>query len=236
MALRKGVKAKLTKILDLTPSVRELYFTPEGGFEFKAGQFVMIDMNDETGKKVQRAYSVASSDKDTKEFKLVIKFYEFGVASKWVQTLKGGEDITFSGPFGKFLFKEPPEERVIFVCTSTGLAPLYSMLVSQGPSHKNVQYIVYMGVWNTKEIFYAKELEAARKGTPKLDIHFVLDKPEAGWTGPTGYVTDHIAKLDLNAVPTQFYICGNPAMIKSVREMLQAKNFPKEKVHTESYG
>lgn len=233
MAIRKGVKAKLTKILDLTPTVRELYFTPEGGFEFKAGQFVMLDIPHE-GKMVQRAYSVASGEANTKDFKLVIKFYEFGVASKWVQTLKGGEDLTFSGPFGKFLLKEPPEKNVIFVCTSTGLAPLYSMLVSQGPKHKDTHYSVYMGVWNEKEIFYTKELEEAKKHTPNLDIHFVLDKAGPAWKGPTGYVTDHIAKLDL--ANTQFYICGNPAMIKSVREMLNTKNFPKEKVHTESYG
>lgn len=235
MPLRKGVKAKLTKITDLTPSVRELYFTPEGGFEFKAGQFVMLDIPHE-GKMVQRAYSVASGDADTKEFKLVIKFYEHGVASKWVQTLKGGEDLTFSGPFGKFLFKDKPGKQVIFVCTSTGLAPLYSMLVSQGPKHKDIHYRVFMGVWNEKEIFYAKELEAAKKLTPKLDVHFVLDSAGPDWKGLTGRVTEHIAKLDLFSEPTDFYICGNPAMIKSVREMLNEKKFPAAQVHTESYG
>ncbi len=235
MAIRKGIKAKLTKVIDLTPSVRELYFTSEGGFEFKAGQFVMIDIPQD-GKIVQRAYSVASGDKDTKEFKLVIKYYELGVASKWVQTLKGGEELTFAGPFGKFLFKDKPGSQVIFVCTSTGLAPLYSMLVSQGPLNKDIDYKVYMGVWNQKEIFYAKDLEAAREFTPKLEVNFVLDAADPTWKGLTGRVTEHIEKLDLFTKPTDFYICGNPAMIKSVREMLNSKNFPAAQVHTESYG
>ncbi len=235
MAVRKGIKAKLTKIVDLTPTVRELYFTPEGGFEFKAGQFVMIDIPT-AGKVLQRAYSVASIDTNKNDFKLVIKFYEVGVASTWVQTLKGGEDITFAGPFGKFLFNEPPADQVIFVCTSTGLAPLYTMLVSQGVKYKSVDYKVYMGVWNEKEVFYAKELEEAKKLLPTLKVHFVLDKAEPSWKGLSGRVTEHIEKEDLFTKSTQFYICGNPAMIKSVREMLTAKNFPAAKIHTESYG
>jgi NAD(P)H-flavin reductase len=234
MPIEKGLKAKITKILDLTPTVRELYFTPEKNFEFKAGQFIMLDIPHE-GKMVQRAYSIASGDKVKNEFKLVIKYYEFGVASRWVPTLKGGEEVTFSGAFGKFLLKEPPAEQVVFVCTSTGLAPLYSMLISRCDLFKNTSYKLYMGVWYEKEVFYAKELEEAKKLVPSLDIHFVLDTAGPDWKGLTGRVTAPISELNLT-IPTQFYICGNPAMIKSVRELLNSKNFPTAQIHTESYG
>lgn len=235
MPIQKGLKAKITKVLDLTPTVRELYFKPEKDFEFKAGQFVMLDLPHE-GKMVQRAYSVASGDAIKSEFKLVIKCYEHGAASRWVPTLKGGEDVTFSGAFGKFLFKEPPAQQVIFVCTSTGLAPLYSMLVSQGVKYKNNDYKVYMGVWNEKEVFYQRELEEAKKLLPNLQVHFVLDTAGPEWKGLTGRVTQPLSELDLTSKTTQFYICGNPAMIKSVRELLTSKNFPTTQIHTESYG
>src|SRR5688572_26367849 len=121
----KLFKAKLTKVIDITPTVKELFFTPTDppNFQFKAGQFVMIHIP-QPEKVAQRAYSVASVDTKTDEFQLVIKHYDLGVASTWVRTLKGGEEITYTGPFGKFLFKEPPLEQVVFVCTSTGLAPL----------------------------------------------------------------------------------------------------------------
>ncbi|MBK9294917.1 MAG: FAD-dependent oxidoreductase [Oligoflexia bacterium] len=235
MPVQKGLKATITKVVDLTPTVRELFFKPEKDFEFKAGQFIMLDIPHE-GKIVQRAYSVASGDKGKSEFILVIKCYEHGVASRWVPTLKGGETVTFSGPFGKFLFKEPPSQQVVFVCTSTGLAPLYSMLVSQGVNHKNVDYKLYMGVWNEREVFYSRELEEAKKLVPNLQVHFVLDTASPEWKGLTGRVTQPISELDLTSKSTQFYICGNPAMIKSVRELLNSKNFPAAQVHTESYG
>jgi len=237
----KLLKANLSKIVDLTPTVRELHLqlTDPETFQFKAGQFVMLHISNQEGKIVQRAYSVASADTETRSYKLVIKFYEFGVASTWVKSLKGGEEISYTGPFGKFLFRDPAAEQVIHVATSTGVAPLYSMMASRGPSGplKNTDVHVFMGVWNEKEIFYQKELEELRKWIPKLQVHFVLDSPlvKESWRGKTGFVTPHIAELDL-ARPTEFYICGNPAMIKSVKEMLTGKNFPTAKIYTESYG
>jgi CDP-4-dehydro-6-deoxyglucose reductase, E3 len=233
----KLLKARLSKINDLTPSVRELVFelVEPTEFKFRAGQFVMLHIPQE-GKLVQRAYSIASADTETHEFKLVIKYYELGVASSWVKTLKGGEEILYTGPFGKFLFREPPAEQVIHVCTSTGLAPLYGMLKSQGTKFKDTHYKVFMGVWNEKEIFYLNELEALKKNLPNLEINFVLDKPiDTQWKGLSGFVTDHLAKLDYGK-PTEFYLCGNPAMIKGVKEMLVAKSFPNAKIYTESYG
>jgi NAD(P)H-flavin reductase len=234
---KQEFKAKLTKIVDITPTVRELYLklVEPAEFIFKAGQFVMLNLP--TPEKVlQRAYSICSGELNKNEVKLIIKFYEVGVASKWVQTLKGDEEISFTGPFGKYLFKEPAAEQVVFVCTSTGLAPFHSMLTSSACQKLvDVDFKVFMGVWNETEIFYKKELAEIKKTLPKLEINFVLDKAGSDWTGMHGYVTDHIAKLDLNR-PTEFYLCGNPAMLKAVKEMLLSKGFPALKIYTESYG
>ena len=121
----KLLKAKLTKITDITPSVRELFldYVEPTSFKFKAGQFVMLHLPQADGKIAQRAYSVASPDHVTDKMNLVIKYYDLGVASTWVKGLKGGEEINYTGPFGKFTFSEPAAEQVVFVCTSTGVAP-----------------------------------------------------------------------------------------------------------------
>lgn len=236
---RKELKCKLTKIVDLTPSVRELYLKPldPPTFEFKAGQFVMLHINQpDNPKPALRAYSVASPDTRKDEFRLVIKFYEVGVASSWVQTLKGGEELNYTGPFGKFLFREPAAGQVVYVCTSTGLAPLYSMLTSKPDLMSKIETKLFMGVWNEKEIFYDKELSKAKSEIKNFHYEFVLDTPlDANWKGQKGRVTDSIAKLDLTR-PTEFYICGNPNMIKAVKDLLASKNFPPEKIYTESYG
>src|SRR5436190_434557 len=121
---RKELKAKLTSIPQLTPTVYELVLKPTEPevFKFQTGQFVMLHIPQEP-KPALRAYSIASNDEIENEYRLVIKCNPVGVASKWVPTLKAGDDINYTGPFGKFLFREPPAEQVVFVGTGTGLAP-----------------------------------------------------------------------------------------------------------------
>lgn len=231
---RQALKAKLTKILDLTPTVRELYLAPSEPFQFKTGQFVMLHVP-QPEKPALRAYSIASADTINNEYRLVIKCYDIGIASTWIKSLKGGETIDFTGPFGKFSFREPPPEQVVFVATGTGLAPFQSMFLSVLHKYPNVDSRLLLGVWNENEIYYQKELEAARAKNPKLKTDFVLDTPVGDWKGLRGKVTDFIAKMDLTR-PTAFYLCGNPLMLKAVEELLQSKNFPMDKVFKESFG
>jgi len=238
---RKELKAKLTKIYNVTPTVWELILTPldPPTFDFKTGQFVMLHIPQEgKPKPALRAYSIASREQINNEYRLVIKCNPVGVASTWVPTLKDGEEITYTGPFGKFLFHEPPAQRVVFVGTGTGLAPLISMVSSRGKNHPHVEFILLLGVWNEKEIYYQKELEEVKSRVSNFKYDFVLDTTlnKAEWKGLTGRVTDHIEKMNLSEKPTEFYLCGNPAMIKAVKEQLAGKGFPADKVYTESFG
>lgn len=236
---RQEFKAQIVSIKDLTPSVRELTLQPQHpeGLSFEGGQFVMLHLPDpgRPEKPALRAYSIASPNSEKSQFRLIIKHFEGGLASAWVRSLKGNEEVTYTGPFGKFLLRTPPAPSVVFVCTSTGLAPFISMLQSQGHKFSDHTFELYMGVWKQQEIFYKNALDQLSKDLPHFDYFYVLDAPEDGWDGLTGFVTTHIEKLDLN-VPKEFYLCGNPAMIKGVKEMLLSKGFPKEKIYTESYG
>ena len=238
---RKELKAKLTKIYNVTPTVWELILTPAdpGTFDFKTGQFVMLHVPQPSQPKpALRAYSIASNEKINKEYRLVIKCNPVGVASTWVPTLKDGDEINYTGPFGKFLFREPPADRIVFVGTGTGLAPLISMVSSRGQNHPKTEFLLLLGVWNEEEIYYKKELDEVKSRVPNFKYEFVLDKPKNPdqWKGLTGRVTEPLDRMDLKSKSTEFYLCGNPAMIKSVKELLVAKGFPTEKVYTESFG
>ena len=90
-------------------------------------------------------------------------------------------------------------------------------------------------MWNEKEIYYQEELAEVKKRVPNFNYQFVLDTPGPDWKGLKGRVTDPVSQLDLSK-PTEFYLCGNPAMIKSIKDLLASKGFPAEKIYTESYG
>ena len=125
----KPVATRLEKVFQLTDTVRTFRFRfPEWKWvPFKAGQFCMIQVPQE-GKVVKKPYSICSAPSEKGYIDLCIKRVEGGFATNWFWTLKEGDEITITIPYGGFLIKEPVDYDPVFVATGTGLAPLRSMI------------------------------------------------------------------------------------------------------------
>ncbi|MBL4693885.1 FAD-dependent oxidoreductase, partial [Candidatus Gracilibacteria bacterium] len=119
-------KAKLTGKTQLTDDVIELHFESLEDFEFKAGQFINIKIED-IEKSCFRAYSIASQPRTDKTFDLCIKVVDGGRASVWLDEIKEGTEISFIGPIGNFVFETPDDKETVFIATGTGIAPFLSM-------------------------------------------------------------------------------------------------------------
>jgi ferredoxin-NADP reductase len=229
-------KMKVVEIIDHTPSVRELVIetVEPKEFQFKAGQFVMLHVPQDP-KPALRAYSIASSEAQRNGFRLLFKFVDNGVASTYVWKLQGGEELTFTGPFGRVFFKEPPTEQIVFLNTGTGLSQHYCYLMSKKEQHPHLKYRLLFGVRTEKDIYYQPQLEMLKKDLPDFNYEFVLSRPSAEWTGKKGYVQHFIKELDYLKTPTTFYLCGNGGMIKEVKATLEAEGFDKAHVFAEAF-
>lgn len=234
---RETLKAQLKQIRSLTPSMRELTVDVSQPISFKTGQFMMLHVPQTSGKPALRAYSLASEHGTQKTFKLILKLVPAGISSEFVRQLRGGENLEFTGPFGKCFFKTPAPERVIFLCTGAGLSQHFSMLVSEAKNFPQTEFHLLMGVWNQSEIFYEQELEQLKKALPRFSYDFVIDKTEPTWSGKKGYVTDYLEGFQILSRPTHVYLCGNPAMIESAKKiLLEDMAVPKDQVVIESFG
>lgn len=235
---RKIHQMKVEKIIDHTPQVRELRLALLGDeeFRFKAGQFAMLHVPQESGKPALRAYSIASGESETKGFRLLFKHVENGVASTYVWGLKGHETLNFTGPFGKVLFQEPPTEQIVFLSTGTGYAQHVSYLLSVKDKYPQLKYRLLFGVRTEQDIYLEDELEGFKKSFPDFDYSFVLSRPSAQWKGKTGYVQSYLNEFNYKEIPTTFYLCGNGAMIKDVKhQLLEVDGFDKTKVWAEAF-
>lgn len=236
--MRTVYKARLKSIRSLTPSQRELHVLIEDpqNFSFQSGQFVMLHVPVATQEKpVLRAYSLASDDHVKNEFKLIIKLLPegIGVASEYLRTLRGGEQLNFTGPFGKLLFKTPPPPQVLLFCTGAGLSQHMSFLLSHANQYPRTKYEMLIGVWNEEEILCKAELENIQRAVPSFNFQFVVDKASDSWTGLRGYITQYFDRYNLE--DTHIYLCGNPEMIKSAKAILEQKSFPKDKLFSEAF-
>jgi len=229
---------KVQKIIDPTPQVRELFLScaePER-FKFRAGQFVMLHVPQPEGKPALRAYSIASQEQNELGFRLLFKYVETGKASEFVWTLKGGEILQFTGPFGKVFFQEPPTEQIIFLNTGTGLSQHLCYLLSKKHEYPNLKYKMLFGVRNEKEIYAQSELEALKKTMPNFQYEYVLSRPSEAWTGKKGYVQHFLKDFEYKNTPTTFYLCGNGGMIKEVKhQLLEVDGLDKIRVWSEAF-
>lgn len=233
---RQILKMRLTEIRDYTPQIRELFIQCEepSTFEFKAGQFVMLHVPAEP-KALLRAYSIASDDRRKDGFRLVFKYVEGGPGSQYVWSLKGGELLDFTGPFGRVVFREPPTEQVVFLNTGSGVSQHFSFIESNLEKYPNLKYRLLFGVRTEGDIYYVEELERLKKACPNFHYEFVLSRATDSWKGKRGYVQNFIHEFNYLQTPTTFYLCGNGAMIKDVKLKLGEEGFDPKMIWAEAF-
>lgn len=221
-AARTVYNMTVEKIVDHTHNVRELVLrteTPEV-FKYKAGQFAMLHVPVEGAKPALRAYSIASDERITNGFRLLFKYVDSGLASTYVWSLKGGETLKFTGPFGKVFFQEPPTEQVVFLNTGTGISQHLSYLVSKKDLYPNLQYRMLFGVRSERDIYLKDELDALTQEFKNFKYEFVLSRPSESWAGKKGYIQNFMHEFNYKEIPTTFYLCGNGGMIKEAKHQL----------------
>ncbi|HEX5035573.1 MAG TPA: FAD-binding oxidoreductase [bacterium] len=230
------VTTKLEKIFDLTPTVRTFRLRfPEGKWiPFKAGQFCMVHVPKNGEKPLKKAYSICSSPFETGYLDLCIKLVEGGFATNWFWTLKEGDPITVTIPYGGFVLKEPVENDLVFVATGTGLAPLRSMLRVLLRDGFQKPILLIFGVRYENEVLYSDEFRELEKKHSNFKFIPTISRPKA-WKGEVGYVQEKLKKYVIDPAGKQIYVCGLVPMIEAVQKAAEEIGFDKKQVHFEKY-
>lgn len=224
--------ASLLRSLPLATDVFQYDFSwDEAPVDFAAGQFFMLEVQDEQGK-VNRAYSVASAPSKKDGFSLCVKLIPEGRGSRVFRNLETGARLNFMGPFGHFMLADSPKD-IVMVATGTGLAPFMSMLPTLLEGGRAGRVDLYFGVRHEEDLFYVDTLRAWEAEYSNFHVHVTLSQPPDGWTGLRGRVTEHLTDFDPAAV--QVYICGNGDMVKAVKEQVEAAGVPKVDIHLEQF-
>ncbi len=231
------IVTKLEKIFEFTSTVRTFRLRlPEGKWiPFKAGQFCMVHVPKAGEEKpLKKAYSICSSPFEAGYLDLCIKLVEGGYATNWFWTLKEGDPVTITIPYGGFVLKEPVENDLVFVATGTGLAPLRSMIrvLLRDGFQKNI--LLIFGVRYENEVLYEKELRDLEKRHPNFKFIPTISRPKQ-WKGETGYVQEKLKKYAPDPTGKQVYICGLVPMIEAVQKAAEEIGFDKKQIHFEKY-
>jgi ferredoxin-NADP reductase len=235
------VSARLIAKKSLTPDVVEFTFRSEPSFSFQPGQFISIVIPGAGpgGRDLRRAYSIASSPELALDcqpaFELCVKLVEGCPGTTYLNSLKPGEAMTGMTPFGDFVYKPKAGRHAIFISTGTGLAPFRSMVLSRiYAEHPPVSTRILFGARAESDLLYTTEIVKAL-GTGNLVQ--VLSRAQADWCGFKGRVTDWLRENEgqIDWANTEFYLCGNGAMIDEAKQILAGKGVEKTSIHQEVY-
>lgn len=218
--------AQVSHIVALTHDVREIELRlidpPE--MTFQAGQFVSFEiLQDGMLKPVTRPYSIATPPSRRDRISLVLNLVKHGPGSSYLFGLGEGDKVRFKGPAGSFRLRDDGTKDLLFIATGTGIAPIRSMVLSQLERDAGRPVTLFWGLRSRRDLYYQDEFAALAARHPHCTFVTTLSRPDAGWHGASGRVTqlvqDRIATVSNLAV----YVCGNGAMIKDVTALLHAK-------------
>ncbi len=165
-----------------------------------------------------------------------------GRVSSYVFSLKPGDRVTISGPYGDFFIKDTDNEMV-YIGGGAGMAPLRSHIFELFKNRKtNRKVSFWYGGRSARELFYVDQFMEIEKEFQNFEFHIALSepKPEDHWTGHVGFihqiVHDHYLKEHPAPEDIEFYICGPPMMNAAVFQMLDNLGVPESNIAYDDFG
>jgi NAD(P)H-flavin reductase len=219
---------------DVAHNTKKFIFRSQPDISFRAGQFLSLQF----GETSWRAYSIASSPHE-KKLEFVVRYVKKGLASEiWWRT-KINDRFPFKGPFGNFLLSRNSKSHLVFCGTGTGIAPLRSMILAETQQPNPRSMSVLYGGKNAIDIAYLDEIASWNQN---LQIYLGFSQStqelpfqDANIQVSNNRITKFIPEF-LQQKNTEFYICGNGEMVKSITEMLIQNNIEKTRIFLERFN
>ena len=170
-----------------------------------------------------------------------------GIASSYIFTLKPGDKVLMSGPYGDFHPIFDSKKEMIWVGGGAGMAPLRAQIMHMTKTlHTTDREMHYFyGARALNEVFYLNDFHQLEKEFPNFHFHLALDRPDpaadaAGVAYTAGfvhqvmyetYLKDHEAPEDI-----EYYMCGPGPMSKAVVGMLTDLGVEPESIMYDDFG
>ena len=241
---RKEFHLILEASKQIAPNVKHFTFRYEEGesFDLISGQFITLHIP--TSEKIlRRSYSIANqTHKATNKIEFAASYVPAGVASGLLFTLKVGDTVTATGPFGRLILREEVPARYILVATGTGVTPYRTMLAELASRFKQrpcFKAILLFGVRRPEDLLYRDEFVAFAEKNSWFEFraYYSRFKPENALDYEySGYVLNAFSEISPNAKQDVVYLCGNPNMVDEVFALLvNGYAFPYDIIRREKY-
>ena len=231
-------------------------------------KFKMFNLRCVNSEPTVRAYSMANYPAEGDVFMLTVRIatppfkpdrsgfmnVNPGIASSYIFSLKPGDKVIMSGPYGDFHVKEhdPSTSSVtlpemIWVGGGAGMAPLRAQIMhlTRTLNVRDREMHYFYGARALNEVFYLDDFRQLEKDFPNFHFHLALDRPDPAADAAKvpytpGFVHNVMYETYLKNHPApediEYYMCGPGPMSAAVVNMLDNLGVAKENILYDDFG
>lgn len=201
-------------------TIEMLLYPAQSPLPYTPGQFIFIGFPKNPVLREVHPFSISSSPKNQQ---LRVSAKALGDYTTKLLSLQKGTVAQVEGPYGRFSYTNYFNHRQVWVGGGIGITPFLSMAQNLTPDY--TVYLYYC-VKDQEEAVYLDEL----KTRPGLRVIPFFSKTQ-------GRISAEIFQKDLGSdFPSfDFFICGPPPMMKSLRAGLTKLKISHARIHTEEF-
>ena len=221
----------------LTPTVRGIWLKLDRPIRFQAGQYINLEVAALGGQ--SRAFSLANPPGEADVVELNVRIVPGGQVTTWLhESLKVGDELKLSGPYGRFFVKKSANVPLIFMAGGSGLSSPKSMIVELLSEGCELPMTLVYGQRSRAELYYDDEFrELAAKHANFTYVPALSSEPDGSdWSGARGFVHEAAKAHFANDFRGhKAYLCGPPAMIEAcISTLMQGRLFERD-IYTEKF-
>jgi len=230
----------VSRIEELTPTIRGVWIALDRPLVFQAGQYVRLQI---PGEASPRAFSIASAPGLAGEIELNVRRVPGGKGTGWVHgQLKAGDRVQLLGPYGRFFLRQSAHDAeglgYLFLAGGSGLSSPRSMVLDLLAAGCERPITLVNGARSREELYHHDAFVQLAAEHPNFTYVAALsDEPEGSdWAGARGFVHE-AAKAHFNNDfrGHKAYLCGPPLMIDAcITTLMQGRLFERD-IYTEKF-
>ncbi len=205
-------------------------------FSFDPGQFVWLHLRHSPFAMAEHPFSISSSAQDSSAIEVTVK--ELGDFTARIGDVTLGELAYVDGPYGQFSVDRHRARAYGFIVGGVGITPVMSMLRTMAARRDTRPLVLLYAASSLEEMTFREEIETLAAGVLNLDFVAVPARPEPGWTGASGFVTQELIERTFGPGRTEFeyFVCGPEPMMRAVSVALGASGVHASQIRYELFG
>jgi ferredoxin-NADP reductase len=201
----------IQSIAHITPDVIQIRTSKPQGLEFKPGQATDLSINKNNWRNEKRPFTFTSLPKD-EYLEFTIKTYpEHEGLTNELLSLQVFDELIVHDVYGSILYSRPG----VFIAGGAGITPFISIIRDLSDKNHISNNILLFANKTKQDIILESELEYL---LGKAFKNTLSDEDIDGYAH--GFITEEFIKANVHDFNQQFYICGPPAMLEAVEELL----------------